>query len=58
MSLLEKLFAGVRKVYKPFRVVAPYVLRNGQTVAYPTEKPIFAERFRGRHKLYLEMCIS
>ncbi len=51
MSFLKKLF-------KPFMVVAPYVLRNSQTVAYPTERPIFAERFRGRHRLIFDRCIS
>lgn len=51
MSLLKKLF-------KPFIIVAPYVLRNSQTVAYPTERLIFSERFRGRHRLYFDRCIS
>ena len=48
----------LKKLIKPFMVVAPYVFRNGQTVAYPTERPVFAERFRGRHKLYFDRCIS
>lgn len=48
----------LKKILKPFLVVAPYVLKNGQTVAYPTERPIFFERFRGRHKLLIEDCIS
>jgi formate hydrogenlyase subunit 6/NADH:ubiquinone oxidoreductase subunit I len=39
-------------------VVAPYVLKNGQTVAYPMERPLFSERFRGRHKLLIDTCIS
>ncbi len=51
MSLLRKLF-------KPFMVVAPYVFRNGQTSAYPTERLVFSERFRGRHKFYFDRCIS
>lgn len=51
MSLLKKLL-------KPLLVVAPYVLKNGQTVAYPTERPMFSERFRGRHKLLIDSCIS
>jgi formate hydrogenlyase subunit 6/NADH:ubiquinone oxidoreductase subunit I len=51
MSFLKKLF-------KPFMVVAPYVLRNGQTIGFPTERPIFSERFRGRHRLYFDRCIS
>ena len=51
MSLLRKLF-------KPFMVVAPYVFRNGQTSAYPTERLIFKERFRGRHKFFFDRCIS
>lgn len=48
----------LKKLLKPLLVVAPYVLRNGQTVAYPTERPVFAERFRGRHRLILDRCIS
>ncbi len=51
MSLFKKLF-------KPLMIVAPYVLRNSQTVAYPTERLIFSERFRGRHKLHFDRCIS
>jgi len=51
MSLLRKLF-------KPFIVVAPYIFRNSQTSAYPTERLIFSERFRGRHKFYFDRCIS
>lgn len=50
MSLLRKLF-------KPIMVVAPYIFRNSQTVAYPDERLVFSERFRGRHKLYLDKCI-
>lgn len=50
MSLLRKLF-------KPFLIVAPYVLRNSQTVAYPDERLVFSDRFRGRHRLYFERCI-
>lgn len=48
----------LRKLFKPFFVVALYVFRNGQTVAFPTERPMFTERFRGRHKLVIEECIS
>jgi formate hydrogenlyase subunit 6/NADH:ubiquinone oxidoreductase subunit I len=48
----------LKKILKPFLVVAPYVLKNGQTVAYPTERPLFSERFRGRHKLLIDTCIS
>ena len=48
----------LRKLLKPFFVVAPYVFRNGQTIAFPTERPMFTERFRGRHKLVIEECIS
>ena len=51
MSLLKKLI-------KPLLVVAPKVLRNSQTSAYPTERLVFFERFRGRHRLYLDRCIS
>lgn len=48
----------IRKLFKPFLVVAPYIFRNSQTVAYPTERLIFPERFRGRHKFYFDRCIS
>lgn len=48
----------LKKIFKPFMVVAPYVLRNSQTVAYPTERPIFSERFRGRHRFIFDRCIS
>jgi len=51
MSILKKLF-------KPFMVVAPYVLRNSQTSAYPTDRLIFSERFRGRHRFLFDRCIS
>lgn len=46
----------LKKIIKPFMVVAPYVLRNSQTVSYPTERLMFAERFRGRHKFHIERC--
>ncbi len=46
------------RLLRPIGIVAPYVLRNSQTVAYPTERLIFFERFRGRHVFYLERCIS
>ena len=48
----------IKKILKPLFVVAPYILRNSQTSAYPTERLIFSERFRGRHKYYFERCIS
>ena len=48
----------IRKLFKPFLVVAPYIFRNSQTVAYPTERLIFPERFRGCHKFYFDRCIS
>ena len=48
----------LKKIFKPFMVVAPYVLRNSQTVAYPTERPLFYERFRGRHRFIFDRCIS
>jgi NADH-quinone oxidoreductase subunit I len=54
-DLLMSLF---KKLFKPLMVVAPYVFKNGQTVAFPTERPIFSDRFRGRHRLYLDRCIS
>lgn len=47
-----------KKLFKPFSTVLPYIFKRGQTVSYPTERPIFAERYRGRHKLYLDRCIS
>ena len=61
MSVLDSFFDSFpfwKKLFKPFLVVAPYVLRNSQTIAYPTERPIFHDRFRGRHKLYFDRCIS
>ena len=48
----------IKKLIKPFLVVAPYVFRRGQTVSFPTERPVFHERFRGRHKLHFDRCIS
>ncbi|MCW4050344.1 MAG: 4Fe-4S binding protein [Candidatus Bathyarchaeota archaeon] len=48
----------IKKILKPIAIVAPYVFRNSQTVAYPTERLIFKERFRGRHKFFFERCIS
>jgi len=48
----------LRKMFKPLSIVAPYVLRNSQTVAYPTERLMFFERFRGRHVFYIDKCIS
>ena len=48
----------LRKILKPLAVVAPYVFRNSQTSAYPTERLIFYERFRGRHKYFFDRCIS
>jgi NADH-quinone oxidoreductase chain I len=54
----DLLMSFIKKLLKPLMVVAPYVTRNSQTVAYPTERLIFSDRFRGRHKLVLERCIS
>lgn len=48
----------IKKLIKPIGIVAPHVLRNSQTVAYPTERLIFKERYRGRHRFYFERCIS
>jgi NADH-quinone oxidoreductase subunit I len=48
----------LRKMLKPLMIVAPYVLRNSQTVAYPTERLVFFDRFRGRHVFHLDKCIS
>lgn len=48
----------LRKLLKPFMVVAPYIFRNGQTSAYPTERLVFKERFRGRHRFFFDRCIS
>ena len=52
------LMSLLRKLFRPFMVVAPYVLRNSQTVAYPTERLVFSERFRGRHRFFFNRCIS
>ncbi|MBS7637501.1 4Fe-4S dicluster domain-containing protein [Candidatus Bathyarchaeota archaeon] len=49
--------ALVKKILKPFMVVAPKVLRSSQTVAYPDERLVFSPRFRGRHRLHLDRCI-
>jgi NADH-quinone oxidoreductase chain I len=46
------------RLLRPLRVVAPYILRNSQTVAYPTERLMFTERFRGRHRFHIDKCIS
>jgi NAD(P)H-quinone oxidoreductase subunit I len=46
------------RLLKPLSVVAPYVLRNSQTVAYPTERLLFSQRFRGRHRFFFDRCIS
>ncbi len=48
----------IKKLLRPIRIVAPYVLRNSQTSAYPTERLVFKERYRGRHRFYFERCIS
>jgi len=48
----------LRKILRPLGVVSPYVLRNSQTIAYPTERIVFKPRFRGRHRFYFERCIS
>ena len=48
----------IKKLLRPIGIVAPYVLRNSQTVAYPTERLMFKERFRGRHQFFFERCIS
>lgn len=48
----------IKKLLRPIRIVAPYILRNSQTVAYPTERLVFKERYRGRHRFYFERCIS
>lgn len=48
----------IKKLLRPIAIVAPYVLRDSQTVSYPTERLIFKERFRGRHKFYFERCIN
>ena len=48
----------IRKLLKPFMIVLPHVFRESETVAYPTDRLIFPERFRGRHKFYFDRCIS
>jgi formate hydrogenlyase subunit 6/NADH:ubiquinone oxidoreductase subunit I len=52
------LMSLIRKLLKPFMIVLPHVFRNSETVAYPTERPIFPERYRGRHLFYFDRCIS
>jgi len=47
----------LRKILRPFMIVAPYVLRSSQTVAYPDDRLVFSERFRGRHRFYFDRCI-
>jgi NADH-quinone oxidoreductase chain I len=54
----DSIMSWIKKLLRPISIVAPYVLRNGQTVAYPTERLIFKERYRGRHKFYFERCIN
>jgi NAD(P)H-quinone oxidoreductase subunit I len=48
----------IKKLLRPIGIIAPYILRNSQTVAYPTERLVFKERYRGRHRFYFERCIS
>jgi NAD(P)H-quinone oxidoreductase subunit I len=48
----------IKRLLRPIGIVAPYILRNSQTVAYPTERLMFKERFRGRHQFFFERCIS
>lgn len=48
----------IKRLLRPIAIVAPYVLRNSQTVAYPTERLVFKERFRGRHQFFFDRCIS
>jgi NADH-quinone oxidoreductase subunit I len=48
----------IKKLLRPIAIVAPYVLRNSQTVSYPTERLVFKERFRGRHKFIFDKCIN
>jgi NADH-quinone oxidoreductase chain I len=47
-----------KKIIKPITIVAPKVFMNGQTVSYPTERLVFYPRFRGRHQLIFDACIS
>jgi NADH-quinone oxidoreductase chain I len=47
-----------KKILKPIFIVAPKVFMNGQTISYPTERPIFYPRYRGRHQLKFDDCIS
>ena len=58
MSVLDRFSSFFKKIFKPFFVVAPYVFRRGQTISYPTWRPIFKDRFRGRHKFFFDRCIS
>lgn len=48
----------IKRLLIPITVVIPYIFRNSQTIAYPTERLIFKERFRGRHKFFFDRCIS
>jgi len=48
----------LKKLLRPIGIVASYIPRNSQTVGYPTERLVFKERFRGRHRFYFERCIS
>lgn len=52
------LMSWIMRLLRPIGIVAPYFLRNSQTVAYPTERLIFKDRFRGRHKFSFDKCIS
>ena len=52
------LMSWIKRLLRPIAIVAPYVLRNSQTVAYPTERLVFKERFRGRHQFFFDRCIN
>lgn len=47
-----------KQILKPIAIVAPKVFMNSQTISYPTERPVFFPRFRGRHRLSFDDCIS
>ncbi len=55
MDLRERLYVG--EIFRGLRITIRHVLRNifhtkdMPTVQYPEEKPVYSDRFRGRHRL-------
>ncbi|MBI1801418.1 MAG: NADH-quinone oxidoreductase subunit NuoI [Chloroflexi bacterium] len=63
MNYLEKLIQGAAGLARGMGVTFGEMLQKPSTVQYPEEKPLVAERFRGRHILQrhdngLERCIG